>query len=139
MRPPVLVDTSAIVGLFLEGDEWHVPAREALAGLRADRRSLLGTTDVFDEAVTALRRWAGYGSAVKTGAALRASRLLRLVAVDDEIREQAWKVFKAHPLPGLSYTDCTSAAVMDKFGLTEVFTFDEDFRKLGYKVLPRKK
>lgn len=56
----VLVDTSAIFGIFMENDQRHTSAMEALGELRDARKRLLTTTDVFSETVTALRRWAGH-------------------------------------------------------------------------------
>lgn len=55
MGASVFVDTSALVGVFFERDQRHAEARQALDELRACRRRLLTTTDVFDETVTALR------------------------------------------------------------------------------------
>lgn len=136
MRKPVLVDTSAIVGLYLENDEWHAPARKVMADLQAKRRPLFSTTDVFDEAVTLMRRWGGYESAVRAGEALRGSRVMHLVEVNERDRDEAWRLFKEHKTLSLSFSDCTSAAIMDRLGIEDVFTFDSDFRAFGYTILP---
>jgi predicted nucleic acid-binding protein len=134
----ILADSSALVGLFLEGDEWHEPARRALEDLRRERLRMLTTTDVFDEVVTSLRKWAGHERAVQAGDILRRSALVRVVPVDQEVREEGWKRFVKLKHPALSLTDCTSFAVMDRFGIAEAFTFDEDFRKAGYAIRPAK-
>lgn len=132
----ILADSSALVGLFLEGDEWHRPAVRVLEDLRRERCRMLSTTDVFDEVVTSIRKWAGYDHAVQVGEILRRSALVRVVPVDEGIREEGWKRFVKLKYPGLSLTDCTAFAVMDKFGITEAFTFDGDFRKAGYSTRP---
>ena len=132
----ILADTSAIVGLFLRDDEWHAPAREALERLKADRRPMLATTDIFDETVTAIRRWAGYRPSVDAGEALRSSRLVTIVPIDEPARESAWRRFRKLNDPHLSLTDCTSFAVMDRFGIKEAFTFDAHFRRAGFEILP---
>ena len=36
-----------------------------------------------------------------------------------------------------SLTDCTSMALMKARGITKAFSFDDDFRKMGFDVLPR--
>jgi len=136
VRRPVLVDTSALVALYLDSDAWHAEAVRALAQLREQRRPLLATTDVFDETVTLVRRWGGYARAVEVGTALRESRVLTLVPVDEAAREEAWGLFKRHKNPKLSFTDCTSAAVMGRLGIESVFTFDSDFRGFGLKPIP---
>lgn len=132
----VLADTSALVGLFLKGDEWHTPAVQGLEELRRGRRKMLTTTDVFSEVVTSMRKWGGYARAVEIGEMLQRSTLVKMVSVDGELREEGWKRFVKHRFPALSLVDCTSFGVMDKFGITDAFTFDDDFRKAGYHTLP---
>jgi predicted nucleic acid-binding protein len=136
MRRPVLVDTSALVALYLDADAEHKRAAGVLADFREDRRSLVATTDVFDETVTLVRRWGGYREAVRAGDSLRRSKILELVEVSDQDRETAWALFKEYNNVKLSFTDCTSAAVMSRLELEEVFTFDSDFREFGYKSIP---
>jgi hypothetical protein len=132
------VDTSALVGLYLKDDEWHAPARRVMEDLQSQRRPLFTTGDVFDETVTLMRRWGGYAVAARAGEALRTSRALRLIPVDERACDEAWRLFKEHRLPDLSFTDCTSAAIMRRLGIEEVFAFDSDFRSLGFKVLPER-
>ena len=61
MRMPVMVDTSALVALYLESDARHREAARVMAELRGKKRPLFATTDVFDETVTLVRRWGGTG------------------------------------------------------------------------------
>ncbi len=132
----MLVDTSALVGIFMRDDDWHGPAVEAMEKLQAGKKMMLTTSDVFGETLTALRGWAGHAQAVKVGDILRKSGLVKLVSIDDATRETAWKLFKKYDDQLLSFTDCTSFATMDRFQIQEAFTFDDDFRKVGYSVLP---
>jgi predicted nucleic acid-binding protein len=136
MRRPVLVDTSALVALYMASDARHREASSVLAGLREKKRPLLATTDVFDETVTLVRRWAGYARAIEAGESLRQSRVLELVNVEDDDREEAWDLFRRHKEAKLSFTDCTSAAIMGRLEIEEVFTFDSDFRGFGFKTVP---
>ncbi|MBI5369024.1 MAG: type II toxin-antitoxin system VapC family toxin [Planctomycetes bacterium] len=136
MEGRVLVDTSALVGLFVERDEWHGPAVACYERLRDERRRLLTTWDVFQETVTAIRKWAGHPQAVTVGEFLRANAAIQLVPTGEETREAAWRLFRKHRGLVLSFTDCTSFVVMRHFGITEAFTFDDDFRRAGFTVLP---
>ena len=135
----VLADTSAIVGLFMEDDEWHEQATEVLEELRVWKKRMLTTWDVFDEVVTSLGRRAGYGKAIQAGEAMKGSQLLKLVSVDDWVRNEAWEAFRKYRFPNLSFTDCTSVKVMEKYGIREAFTFDEHFKKVGCIVIPEGK
>jgi predicted nucleic acid-binding protein len=138
MRRPVLVDTSALVALAMPTDAQHPAAVDTLAELKRKRTPLLATTDIFDETVTLLLLWGGYARAIEMGELLRASRLLELVSVDDQARDEAWRLFQEHKIPNLSFTDCTSAAIMERLELEEVFAFDSDFRGFGFTQLPRR-
>ncbi len=132
----VFVDSSAWIALALRDDEHHEVAAALMNTLRDDRRKLVTSSDVFDEAITALRAWGGHALAVRVGRDLRASRHARIVSVTDDLREAAWKRFVRTPEPPVSHTDCTSMAVMDDLHLRQVFTFDSDFRRAGYEVIP---
>jgi predicted nucleic acid-binding protein len=133
----ILADTSALVALLLRDDERHASAKAVLSDLRSAGRRMIATSDIFDETVTAIRRWAGRRASIDAGEALRTSRLLTLVPVDESAREAAWKLFHRLNDPRLTLTDCTSFAVMERFGLAEAFTFDAHFRRAGYDVLPQ--
>ena len=131
----VLVDTSALVGLFFRDDEWHVPAVRTLENLRRDRKRLLTTSDVFDETITALRVWAGHAHAVTAGEVLKANRLV--TPVGSQLREIAWRLFKKYDDQEFSFTDCTSFATMEQFRIRLAFSFDDDFTQAGYLTLPQ--
>lgn len=84
----------------------------------------------------AIRKWAGHPQAVTVGEFLRANAAIQLVPTGEETREAAWRLFRKHRGLVLSFTDCTSFVVMRHFGITEAFTFDDDFRRAGFTVLP---
>lgn len=132
----VFVDTSAFVGYFVEKDQHHRAAVACFRELQAAGTRLLTTTDVIDETVTRTRMMAGHGPAVAVGEWLRESRVMFVEEIDSGIGVAAWQVFRKHADRELSLTDCTSISVMKMNGLTEVFTFDSDFDKVGFTRLP---
>lgn len=137
MQTLVFVDTSALVGKFLEGDEHHVRATEIMRRLLREGRQFVSTDYIFDEVVTRVRGRADHESAVKAGEGIRSSEVIDLVDVDLRLRKEAWRLFKKYGDQKLSFTDCTSFAVMRKYGIREAFTFDGDFAKVGFGTLPR--
>ena len=64
------------------------------------------------------------------------SKTLEMIAVTEPVRIAAWARFKKTRVPPASLTDCTSFEIMDDLKMREAFTFDEDFRQAGYRVLP---
>jgi predicted nucleic acid-binding protein len=139
MTTLVFVDTSALVGKLLETDEHHVRAQAVLRGLLREGRDFLTTDYIFDEVVTRVRGRADHPSAVKAGESILSSEMIEMVEVDASLRKESWRLFKKFRDQRLSFTDCTSFAVMRKFGIREVFTFDDDFAKVGFETLPRRK
>jgi predicted nucleic acid-binding protein len=133
---PIFVDTSAFLAFFVPGDGNHEEAFLTFDELRGARRPLFTTTDVLDEVATFLRRRAGWEPSVAAGEAIRNPALFRTVPIDDPLREAAWRIFRESRWPGLSLTDCSSSALMRDRRIPEAFTFDDDFRRLGHRVIP---
>lgn len=132
----VFLDTNALVGLYVARDQHHKAARRELEALREERNTLITSTDVFDETVTLLRKYSGVSAAVSAGDDLRDSPEIDLVEVDAACRETAWGIFRKTRDQDLSLTDCTSIALMNRYGVRRIFTFDAAFRRLGFRILP---
>jgi predicted nucleic acid-binding protein len=135
-RAGQFVDTSGWVALFDADDSNHVAAATHWSQLRRSRLSLYTTDYVLDESITLARRRAGYAVALALGQALLSSQLLHLIEVTAPVRRDAWRLFQKYDDKVLSFTDCTSFAVMAQLGLHEAFTFDDDFAQVGYVCRP---
>jgi len=102
-----------------------------------ENRLPLVTTDyIFDEALTLIRTSLGHGEAVEFAKKLLASRLARLVSVTEEDKERAWEIFQRYDDKVLSFTDCTSFAVMERLEIDTAFAVDHDFEALRYIMVP---
>ena len=137
MSLQVFFDTSAIVALAIRRDQSHAAAVDELERLQERRADLVTSTDVLDEAVTYLRRKAGQAAAIEVGEALRTGEAASLLSVDDDARTRAWAIFRRYRDVPLSLTDCTSIAMMRRFRIGEVFSFDSDFDRVGLVRRPR--
>src|SRR5439155_17612191 len=124
MTTLVFVDTSALVGKLLEADERHSRAQETMRRLLRQGRELLTTDYIFDEVITRVRGRADHQSTVKAGDSILSSTLIEMVDIDADLRREAWRLFKKYRDQMLSFTDCTSFAVMEKYGIREAFSFD---------------
>ncbi len=62
--------------------------------------------------------------------------MIEIAETDGERRDRAWDLFTRYDDKVLSFTDCTSFALLRERGLTEVFTFDSDFVKVGFVERP---
>lgn len=48
---------------------------------------------------------------------------------------EAWDLFSRWGGSGASAVDCASFAIMRRFGIRRVFTFDKHFRTAGFEIL----
>ena len=130
------VDSSGWMAVFDSSDVNHAAAAVYWADLKRAKTPLYTTDYIFDETITLARRRAGHAAAVSLGMALLTSQLLNLVEVTADIREAAWELFQQYDDKELSFTDCTSFAVMKRLGLCQAFTFDDDFAQVGFVRRP---
>lgn len=135
-RLKVFVDTGAWIALYVEDDENHVAAKTQWEELLEQKARLVTSNYVIDEAITAVRAFADHATAVKLGEALFTSLLLRRIRIDETLEKEAWALFKKYDDQALSFTDCTSFAVMKSEGITMAFGFDRDFLIAGFQLLP---
>jgi predicted nucleic acid-binding protein len=94
---------------------------------------------VFDETVTLLRKRLGWAAACEFGNRLKGSDFVSLVYIAAGDEERAWDIFRKYRDKDLSYTDCTSFAVMERLNLKTAFTFDRHFSALQYQAVPAEK
>lgn len=130
----LLIDTGALLALFLKNDQHH---RQAAAFARddPDRRYVL-TDLILAETVTRLRARAGAAQAVAIGRSLLEARRYDTVFVDPPLLTSALARMEQFNDKRLSMTDCVSFELMDRLGLRRAFTFDDDFRACGYDMAP---
>ena len=138
-EPPIFVDASAWVALIDRADRVHPPARRFWRGLEGSRRRILTSTSVLDETYTLLRRRRkGRTMAMTLHDLLEASQVVEIAEVDASVRDDAWFLFVGPVDKILSFTDCTSFALMHHRKILEAFTFDGDFARTGFIALPER-
>ena len=125
----LFVDTSAWVAYYDVSDRRHAAARSAMA-------SLLDTDYVLDETITLLLYHAGRQRAIDFGDAVQRSRHVKLMRIDADTWEQAWRLFKQYDDKTWAFTDCTSFVIMHQMGLWQAFAFDHHFEQAGFQLWP---
>jgi len=127
----ILLDSSFIVAYLNEADENHFKAvQEVEIVEEGDRYGSPATTDyIFDEVVTVML--------IKTGDIERVSeigeKLLNatiLIRIDEELFNLCWKLFRQQEKPVFSFTDCSTVVACKVNGISNIATFDEDFKRL---------
>jgi predicted nucleic acid-binding protein len=119
-------------------DNLHPAARAYWQTAQASRQAFVTTDYVLDEAYTLLRRRRnGLRMATALHDVIESARLLEIVEIGGELRRQGWAIFLGYEDRVLSFTDCTSFALMRERKLFEAFTFDAGFERAGFVVRPR--
>lgn len=134
----VFVDTGAWIALYVQDDGRHQAAVAAWKSLQAARARLFTSNHVLDEAVTRVRNLGGHALAVRFGKTLLASQAIERLYVDADVENDAWDWFVRFDDQLLSFTDCTSFALMRAHQVGLAFTFDTDFSKAGFQRHPAK-
>jgi hypothetical protein len=133
---PVFVDTAGWMACADAAD----PANQRSCAARdaALRRghSLVTTDLVVDETLTLMRFRLGLDAAEAWWRQVDGSERLHWERVDVDRFEQGRQLFFQHRDKDLSFTDCTSFAVMRELRLTQALTTDRHFEQMGFQVLP---
>lgn len=135
----IFVDTSAFLALINEKDTNHTDAVHFLEKIKDGRikiRKIITSDYIIDETLTRIRYSVGHQEAVEWGKDILASNVVERLEVGIEMFELAWELFQTYDDKKLSFTDCTSFAIMKKKGIEKAFSFDEDFERIGFIQLP---
>lgn len=131
----LFIDTSALIALADRTDQYHTQASRFFQDT-SDAPEFHTSNYVLSEVITRLRFTAGVHIALEFAESIRASRLYHIHRIDQRIEGLALAVLKKYADHPLSFTDCTTIVLMDQLGLTHIFAFDDDFRKVGYLLVP---
>ena len=130
------IDTGVFVAARNKRDINHEKAvnllREALKG----KYGRIYTSDyIFDEAVTvALVRTRKSDIAIDIGNFILSSKKLRILHVDKLVFMDAWRIFKKYVNKKLSFTDAVSIALMRRYNIDYIISFDKHFDNIVPRI-----
>jgi uncharacterized protein len=130
----LFVDTSAWPALNDKNDQYHGEAVSRSVRVKQQKIQLVTSEYVFDESITIIRYRVSHKAAVVFGDVLMSSTIVSIEDITDEERLKAWALFKKYGDKELSFTDCTSFALMMKLRLQKVFAFDDHFKQIGFEL-----
>ena len=131
----LFIDTSAFVALACSGDQFHREAKKFYETLKPQDK-LHTSNYVLNETITRLRFSVGFNVSLKFATELSHNSSFQIHTINPACEKAALSVFEKYKDHALSFTDCTNFALMQEFDISEIFTFDEDFKKIGCRVLP---
>ena len=132
----VFVDTGGWMACADRADPAHSACTAARDATLEAGRTLITTDFVVDETLTLIRFRLGLAAAHAWWQQIDGSDRLRWERVENDRFERARNLFFQYRDKELSFTDCTSIAVMRELRLTTVITTDRHFHQIGFDVLP---
>ena len=99
-------------------------------------RKLYTSDYILDESLTLCRSQTGnHKLAVELGTDILSSRAIVLLKVDGDILNESWELYKQRAEIKLSFTDCSTAVLARTHGISDIFTYDDDFSALRFHGL----
>ena len=132
----VFVDTGLFVAMHNADDEFHLRSKELVErALKGDFGRIFTSDYVVDEAITtALVRTKRHDLALDLGRYIIESPRITKVWVGEDAFKKAWGKFKVFKDKPLSFTDCTSIALVEMSGIKQIMSFDCGFDGLVPRI-----
>jgi predicted nucleic acid-binding protein len=134
MTHKLFIDTSWYKAIIDPKDDFHKIAIDQFEEFRTQKVFFITTNFVIDESLTLIRTRCGLATALKFSDMLvgisKAQKIVRVTELDEK---EAWNWF-SRDWSKLSFTDCTSFAVMNRLDVIDVATFDQHFAKAGFII-----
>lgn len=133
----IFLDSGIFKALIDKRDQHHREAGKIAKKLFEGEKRLVTTNFIIDETATLIRIKCSVNALKKFRDLLDERKQdMDIIRITVEDEKMAWKwIF--YDWPKLSYTDCTSFAVMKRLGINEAATFDEHFQMAGFEVIRR--
>jgi uncharacterized protein len=132
----VFVDTGGWMACADRTDPAHSACTAARDSTLEGGRILITTDFVVDETLTLIRFRLGLAAGDTWWQQIDGSGRLRWERIENDRFERARNLFFQYRDKDLSFTDCTSIAVMRELKLKTVITTDGHFQQVGFDVLP---
>ncbi len=132
----IFIDTGIFLALYDVDDIYHQRSKELFKEALTGSLGRLYTSDyIIDEAVTILLvRTKQHNVAVELGKILIESPRITRLTVEGDVFTDAWIKFQSLKDKYLSFTDCTSLALVEKHRIKHLMSFDHGFDGLTKRI-----
>ena len=130
----LFVDTNIFVAINDETDSTHNRALDLKEKIRGMTDKLYTSSDIIGETLTVLSKKLGkekvnefYNNFSKLG--------IKEIFINESLHNETRKFFAKVKSKNISFIDCSSVIAMKRNKIKYIFSFDEDFRSMGVKLL----
>jgi predicted nucleic acid-binding protein len=128
----VFIDTSAFCALTIPKDQYNSAAKALYKTTLKDNIAFYTSDYVLDEVYTLLKTRGSHTTSIKFMDGITKSNIV-ILRITEDTEHAAKIIFRRFDDKRLSFTDCTSFALINQFEIEAVFSFDEHFRYHPYK------
>lgn len=129
----VFVDTSALIALLCQNDEFHETASRIMNKLCEDETIMVTSNYVINETIALIQRRISVAAACDF--IVNYIPILKINFIDEIEHNASNEFFLARRRSRLSFTDCSSFIVMTKLKISTAFCFDKHFHQAGFKLV----
>lgn len=136
---PLFVDTGAFYAYFDANDENHQRSRTTFGRIRSGDLAydpLFTSRYVLSELATLLSRRTTNADAVNALGKIRSSDTFNVLPVGAAVFDAAQAQLGRYDDHEISFVDHTSSVLARRYDIEYVFSFDSDFRTLGFTRVP---
>lgn len=123
----VLVDSDAFVGWIYPADAHYDRVRSIFQKIRQARLRMITNSWVVAETATVLSHRSGQVAARSFLSRLRELDF-PIIHIDESLQEDAIQIFEHQDKKGTSMVDCGNVAVMRRFDIFRIFSFDRFYK-----------
>lgn len=131
----VFIDTSALIALLVDREEFHLKVANQYRNYRQSRATLFTSDYVLDELFTRLLYYRiDIGKHInKLKSSISANELI-ILYMNENLFNKSVDIFLKFSDQKISFTDATSYVLYKDLSLDEVFTLDRDFKRMRIKT-----
>ncbi len=134
MISKVFVDTNVFVAIRDTVDTTHKKAIKISEYLDKNKAKWYTSSDIVGETLTVLSKKLGKAICVDWYKDFKNSSIEEIF-IDENLHKEARSAFKQVKSKNTSFIDCSSVVAMKRNNIKYIFSFDEDFRKMGMKLI----
>lgn len=131
----ILVDADAFIAMVKDDDTNHQKAARLFNQLEGNNISFITTNYVFSEAITVISQRTSHQTAINFIDNMKSPEsIFLIIQITQEIQEIALEIFKKQTSKNVSFVDCTNMALIKHDNLDAIFSFDEIYKRNGFKL-----
>ena len=130
----IFIDTNVFIARYVSSDQYHEKTRKSLNKAFKKLQKVYTSNFVIDETLTLLARRTHYSFAADTGRKIYESSFITILRPDRIDEVKALNLMEKYADQRISFTDCVSFALMQRYRIKQVFTFDHHFQLAGFSL-----